>query len=291
MIRRLPHAIGVDLERGTVEVDGTLAARYAAAVGDTATLRADGELPLGLALALRGGPLPAVELEPDTISVHGGHTVSLFARFASPGSYRVSARIDEIFEKSGRSGPLIVVARSSRLRDAAGEIVAVVEDQQIVRWRAAVATTESSPASTPTTSRLSAAHELDVGALIAVEQRAAPDGADVQRYAAGLAEPESLFVDPAFARQLGFADVIVPGPLQSALLEHLLARRLPHWRLERLSLSFRISVVASEAITLAALVTELDEGETGSRLVLDLTVENARGDRAAVGTAALQRRR
>lgn len=289
MIRRLPQPVGVLVEHGSVEVDAALAARYAEAVGAAPSLSAGGELPLGLALSVRGGALSAMELDPQAIGVHGGHTVTLSDRFVYPAIYRLAARIDQVFEKSGRSGPLTVIARSSLLSDPAGRLVAMVADQHIVRWRAA-APGEVRPAAIPLERPPTPDSEIEVGAMIAVEHGPAPDASGVHRYAQGMAEPESLFVDPAFARQLGFADVIVPGPLQAALMERLIATRLPEWRLERISLSFRISVIAAELITLSAQVIEAEPHDPGMPLVLDLTIENARGERAAVGTATLRRR-
>lgn len=289
MIRRLPQPVGVLVEHGSVEVDAALAARYAQAVGALPP-PAGGELPLGLALSVRGAALAAMELAPQAVGVHGGHTVTLSGPFVFPAVYRVAARIDQVFEKSGRSGPLTVIARSSLLSDPAGHVVALVEDQHIVRWRSA-APGDDKPAAVPPQGPPAPDSELEVGAVIAVEHRPAPDASEVRRYAQGMAEPEALFVDPTFARQLGFADVIVPGPLQAALLERLIATRLPEWRLERISLSFRISVIAAELITLSALVIEAEPLDPAASLVLDLTVENARGERAAVGTATLRRRR
>jgi hypothetical protein len=107
----------------------------------------------------------------------------------------------------------------------------------------------------------------------------------VHGYAGSLGGTEPFFSDPSSARRLGFADVIVPGPMQSALFEDLLARRLPTWDLVDLSLSFRVSVVVGEPIALRAIVIELSAEH--DHLVADLTLENRSGDRAAVGTATL----
>ena len=98
-----------------------------------------------------------------------------------------------------------------------------------------------------------------------------------------------MFTDSAFARALGYADVIVPGPLQSALLEAFLHEYLPGWTLGRLSLTFRVSLIAGEPITLAAVVVEHVLERGAAMLVCDLSLENRDGERAALGLAELTR--
>lgn len=283
---RLPEAqVGEMVDLGWVAIDATAVRRYWDAVGLPVPSR-QRQLPLGLALALRGVPRPAVELAAEAVSVHAGHTLTTHRPFVAARRYRLLARIAEVFEKSGRSGPLTVIVRGSELRDESDAVVVAIREQQIARWRGRPA------APRPVRPREVATHPpvpedvIDIGSTIAVEHRLAPDASMVRGYAGSLSGREPLFSDADFARRLGFADVIVPGPIQSALLDGLLARRLPGWDLVELSLSFRVSVIAAEPITLAALVTEIDE--PSSRLVVDLTVENSHGERAAVGTATLR---
>jgi hydroxyacyl-ACP dehydratase HTD2-like protein with hotdog domain len=284
VIRLLEVQVGETVDLGWVDVDTAVVRRYWDAVGLRVPLDRR-QLPLGLALALRGMPRPGVELAADVVSVHAGHTLVAHRPFVGGRRYRLLARIAEIFEKSGRSGPLTVVARSSELRDEADAAVVTVREQQIVRWRG------SPTAPRPILARPTLAAPptpwaaIDLGATVAVEHRLAPDARLVRGYAGSLSGVEPLFSDADFARRLGFADVIVPGPVQSALLESLLVRSLPRWDVVELSLSFRVSVIAAEPITLTALVTEIDECD--QRLVVDLTLENSHGERAAVGTATL----
>ncbi len=301
MIRRLSHAVGTEIDLGEVDVDDHLARRYAEAVGVSPPPGHGADLPLGLVFSMRGAPAPEVEFASGTVSVHAGHTVTVPHRLSAATRYHLTSRIDAIFEKSGRSGPLTVVARVARLRDPQGSIAAVIEDQQIARWRPAVNPTApaphaAAPAALRTTPGLTTGAELqsgaglDLGEVIAVEHRPAPDPQAVLRYAQAFGGIEPLFVDSAFARSIGYPDVIVPGPLQAALLEHMLVSRLPGWRLEQISLTFRVSVIASEALVLSALVIGFDAHDPRAALLLDLTLENDRGEGAAVGTATLERR-
>jgi hydroxyacyl-ACP dehydratase HTD2-like protein with hotdog domain len=285
VIRVLEVQVGETVDLGWVDVDAVAVRRYWEAVG-VPVPAGQRQLPLGLALALRGRPRPAVELAAEVVGVHAGHTLVARRPFVRGRRYRLLARIAEIFEKSGRSGPLTVIARSSELRDDAGAIVVAIREQQIARWRGSPAVPRPILARTAREGRLAPEGVIDIGATIAVEHRLAPDRHMVHGYAGSLSGVEPLFSDADFARRLGFADVIVPGPIQSALLEGLLARHLPGWDLVDLSLSFRISVIAAEPITLSALVTELDQRDR--RLVVDLTIENSHGERAAVGTATLR---
>jgi acyl dehydratase len=253
--------------------------------------------------------------------------------------YTVRARLSDVFEKSGRSGPLTVIARRAEIHGADGLLTATVEDRQIVRWRPAEATPLQAVASvrpearpTPPPSRAARARQgaplhdgrddvlvgaalgrpvgapparlcpqaavletaadaadLEVGALLGPERRLAPAAAAIAVYAQSLGERESLFTDRAFARSLGYADVIVPGPLQSALLEAMLRRHLSGWTLRHLSMTFRISVLADEPIALAAVVVERHLRHDHTALTCDLSLENRDGERAALGTAELYR--
>jgi len=285
VIRAYQTPIGETVELGRVSTDAETVERYWRTHGLSP---ADGRrtLPLGLALTLRGGPLPAVELDPRAVSFHAGHTLNAQRSFVAGRTYGVRARIAEVFEKSGRSGPLTVVARTAELYDADAVVVAI-DEQQIVRWRAPDA------AEPPTHEPFPDGHELpqettadlDIGSTIAALRRRAPGAQEIHGYAGSLGGSEPFFSDPSSARRLGFADVIVPGPMQSALFEDLLARRLPTWDLMDLSLSFRVSVVVGEPIALRAIVIELSAEH--DHLVADLTLENRSGDRAAVGTATL----
>jgi hydroxyacyl-ACP dehydratase HTD2-like protein with hotdog domain len=288
MIRSSQTPVGETVDLGWVEVDAATVESYWQAVG-LPMPSAQRRLPLGLALALRGGPRPSVELAPETVSVHAGHSIIAHRPFAVERRYRVLARIAEVFEKSGRSGPLTVVVRTAELRDESDALVVAIREQQIARWRREAVPPPRHPTAHVTDPPRSEGPDqpLDIGSTIATERRRAPDAASVSAYAGSLGGAEPLFSDSRFARRLGYADVIVPGPIQSALLENLLARHLPEWDVDELSVSFRVSLSAGEPIALTALVTEIDLDAT--RLVADLTLENSSGERAAVGTANLCR--
>jgi hydroxyacyl-ACP dehydratase HTD2-like protein with hotdog domain len=220
----------------------------------------------------------------------------------APATYSIHARITDVFEKSGRSGALTVVARRAEIRAADGSAVATIDDQQIVRKRRTPVDGAAAPTphrSTPAADGYDAPHgepsavnasDPEVGDVVGPEGRAAPSPAAVTAYAAALEEGgPRFFTDRTFARSLGYDDVIVPGPLQSALLEALLRRRLPSWDLRSLAVTFRVSVIADEPIALSAVIVERHPRRDGVGLVCDLSLENQHGERAATGSAQLFR--
>jgi acyl dehydratase len=286
VIRFSQTQIGETVDLGWVAADAAAAQRYWQAAGLPCPGGPRG-LPLGMALALRGGPSPAVELAPETVGFHAGHTLSAQRPFVPDRRYRLLARVAEVFEKSGRSGPLTVIVRTAELRDEADAVVVSMREEQIVRWRGSVVAPPAACRSWTTDGRQSEGRDgdLDIGATIGVIRRRAPDAETVRNYAGSLGGREPLFSDRQFARRVGLADVIVPGPMQSALFEGLLADNLPGWDLTDLSLTFRVSVLVDEPIALTALVTEMSP--QGGCLVADLTLENSSGERAAAGVATL----
>jgi hydroxyacyl-ACP dehydratase HTD2-like protein with hotdog domain len=294
--------IGRDADLGVADVTPERIRRYAIAIGDEVLAAGPCEIaPLGFALALRGGPIPEVETAPGTLSVHGGHVITAHRALTAPAAYSIRARITDVFEKSGRSGALTVVARRAELRAADGSTVVTIDDQQIVR-RPRTSTTgaaESVPRTSPAPDDYdpppsnrgdAAAADPEVGDLLGPEGRAAPAPAAVAGYAAALEDRgPRFFTDRTFAQSLGYDDVIVPGPLQSALLEALLRRRLPDWQLRSLAVTFRVSVIANEPIALSAVIVERHPRPDGVGLVCDLSLENRYGERAATGSAQLFR--
>lgn len=298
MISLPPGLVGRDFDLGTRVVTPSAIRDYAESVGDLELARgACDQAPAGFALALRGGPTPAVELAADTVSVHAGHSIEMRRGLLAPGSYRLRSRIADVFEKNGRSGPLTVITRHAEIVDADDVCCVAIEDQQIVRWRPPTSAGVHAAQPSAVADDIAVARSADgmiedppeVGTLVGAEQQAAPDPLAVDRYARRLAGAEPLFVDSDYARTLGYGDVIVPGPLQSALLERMLRRRLPRWRLYGLSLSFRVSVIAAEPILLGAIVVEHHLQPTAESLICDLWIESGASDRAAIGTAELHR--
>jgi acyl dehydratase len=293
----LAEAVGRCCDLGTVAVTRETIRTYADSVGDRETAAGPCvEAPVTFALMLRGAPTPAVELPESSFTVHAGHDITVFQPLRAPGEYRIRARVTDVFEKSGRSGPLTVITRLATIETPRGETAVEISDDQIVRPRPPTAPASSRHAATPrgpicrsmSLGEDEGSVDVEIGAAIGPEIRASPDPEQVRLWSRIQRVREGLFTDPGAARRLGYPDVIVPGPMQSALLEQMLLRRLRGWRIRRLGTTFRVSVIAGETITLGGVVTEWHAEPGGERIVCDLVLENGDGERASTGTAHLR---
>lgn len=97
---------------------------------------------------------------------------------------------------------------------------------------------------------------------------------DLQRYAEASGDLNPLHLDPAFARQAGFSDVIVHGMLGMALLGRLLGDAFPSQRLQLFRSRFRNIIPLGQSITCTARLEQRND----TTAVLGLT--------ATVGTDA-----
>ena len=126
--------LGRVVDLGSVTVTAEMIADYARAVGDAATLAGPlTEAPPTFCLALRRGMTPEIELPPRTFGVYGGHDLEFHQPIRAGETYRISGRIVDVYEKSGRSGALTVVVRDAEIRDAAGRLAARIVEREIVR--------------------------------------------------------------------------------------------------------------------------------------------------------------
>jgi hypothetical protein len=125
--------LGLTSEHGPVMVTAERVAAYARAVGEDDSL--GDEVPALFCLTLRHDMMPDVPLPPGMFGVYGGHDLELVAPVRIGGVYRSTARIVDVFNKSGRTGVLTVVVREVTIRDGDGLVVARVRERQIVRAR------------------------------------------------------------------------------------------------------------------------------------------------------------
>jgi hypothetical protein len=115
----------------------------------------------------------------------------------------------------------------------------------------------------------------------------------VRRYAPGAADLAAYIgadnVDEfaAHARAIGQEGIVVPGPMLAAFLEQFVRREFPQWRVERLTVTFRVPCLAGAELVLRGAVTEHHEMADGERLVCDLVIEHNDGERAVTGSTTL----
>lgn len=130
------HLLGRDIDLGRVTVTAEMIAAYARAVGDPAAAAGPpSEAPPTFCLAMRRGMTPPIELPPDLFGVYGGHDLEFHHPILAGETYRITARVADVYEKIGRSGPLIVVVREATIHDSAHQLAVRIIERQIVRQR------------------------------------------------------------------------------------------------------------------------------------------------------------
>jgi len=310
MISIPPGLLGRDFDLGAVRITPEMIGSYADVVGDRAALEGPmREAPPTFCLFLHRGMRPEVELPPDFFGVYGGHDIELHQPLRAGESYHLHARLADVYEKSGRSGALTVIVREARIEDAAGQIAVCITERQIVRARPGESrqstvdsretTTEPSDDSTaqrpnhPTIQPRqgdegTSQRGNDVGDEIGPVHRDGPSAAQTSAYVGATGAREGLFTRPEHARELGFRGLVVPGPMLSAFIEQFLRGQLPDWRIERLSVTFRMPTITSEPLILRGAITERHEMADGVRVVCDVVIEHADGERGVTGTATLR---
>jgi len=243
-------------------------------------------------LALRRRGDEDLRIAANAFAVHGGHDIDQIDTIRAGRAYIVHSAIASVFEKSGRSGPLTVVERLARIEaETTRSTVAIVRERQIVRWRPRGGQRATSRPRHETASlvqeKAAPATSLEVGEVVAREVRHGPTREGIAAWAGHLGEREVLFTDRLRAIDLGYQDLVVPGPMLSAFVGQMLRRAIPEWPMRTLSMTFRQSLLADEPVVLTALVTERG---AGPRLRCDLVIESGAGEICAIGSASLQPR-
>lgn len=85
-------------------------------------------------MRLRGGKmLPEVPLPDGCMSLHAGQEIEFHAEIVAGRAYALSARVADVYEKTGRSGHMDIIVRETRITDADGRTVVSIRERQIVR--------------------------------------------------------------------------------------------------------------------------------------------------------------
>ena len=85
-------------------------------------------------MRLRGGKmLPEVPLPAGLMSLHAGQEIEFHGEIVAGRTYTLSARVADVYEKTGRSGPMNIIVRETRITDADGRLVVSIRERQIVR--------------------------------------------------------------------------------------------------------------------------------------------------------------
>lgn len=285
----------IELERSLVTAE-RVRRFLACATPGTNVAASPAEAPLSFALALRRGHGPEVAISPDAFAIHGGHDIALHAPIAVGEEYAVSGRVERVYRKTGRSGPLTIVERRVWIRGRRPTPVVEIADRQIIRWKPQagdrrIASRQGDGTREKTSEPIPvppAGAALEIGDSVGPYGRRGPSAGEISGWADTLRDREVLFHDRSGAQALGFEDLVVPGPMQSAMIDHWLALAAPDWRATRLHMTFRQSLLAGEALTIEAVVVDGD----AEQRTLDVLVRNAEsGETTSTGAVILQRRR
>jgi len=227
-------------------------------------------VPISYTLALRREHGPEITVVPQAFAIHGGHDIELVTALSIGHTYVVSGCVEQIFEKTGRSGPMTVVGRRIWIHEASsGALAATIRDHQIVRWRPQIA---AAPAGTTDVHDVPASPDddwttliepdsvanLEVGDVVGPFVRGGPSAEDISSWAGVLRDRETLFHDPRGSRELGYANLVVPGPLQSAVVDRAFALGLPKFTAVRLDMTFRQSLLADQPMAIEGVVVDSD---------------------------------
>jgi acyl dehydratase len=129
-------------------------------------------------------------------------------------------------------------------------------------------------------------YRLAVGDLVAESLSQPLDRATLQRYAAASGDLNPLHLDPAFARQAGFPDVIVHGMLGMAMLGRLLSDCLPAESIIGLRARF-VAVMPVDSVLRCQAWLQAREGDTAV-LSLQAGIDGMEPGPAITGRASVR---
>jgi len=145
MIKLDPALLGKETPVGefTVTADGIR--EFAEATGDMSPLYVDPEAaqragyptmiaPPLFCMKIRGErALPDAELGPGLVSLNAGQEFEFYDELYAGRTYTASVKITDVYEKTGRSGPLGVIVREMLIKDSDGQPVILMRERRMVR--------------------------------------------------------------------------------------------------------------------------------------------------------------
>ena len=145
MIKVEPGLIGKEFPLGEFHVTAEDIRDFAEAVGDRNPLYLDPEAaqqagypaviaPPTFCMHIRGQRvLPEIPLDPGLTSLHAGQEFEYTDEIYAGQTYTAVGKLVEVYEKTGRSGPLGVIVREMAVRDATGKTVVTLRERQMIR--------------------------------------------------------------------------------------------------------------------------------------------------------------
>ncbi|MBM4256244.1 MAG: MaoC family dehydratase [Deltaproteobacteria bacterium] len=145
MITIDPALLGKEVPVGDFLVTEENIRAFAAATGDDDLLCTDSDAarqagypsciaPPLFGMKIRGVlALPEAELAPGLVSLNAGLEFEYHDEIYAGQTYAVSVKITDVYEKTGRSGPLGVFVREMLVRDTTGQLVLLMRERRMVR--------------------------------------------------------------------------------------------------------------------------------------------------------------
>lgn len=145
MIKLDPALLGQEMLIGEFVVTAEGIREFAEATGDVNPLYVDAEAaaragypsviaPPFFCLKIRGErALPDAEVGPGLVSLNAGQEFEFYDELYAGRRYAVSVKITDVYEKTGRSGPLGVIVREMLIKDDAGKPVILMRERRMVR--------------------------------------------------------------------------------------------------------------------------------------------------------------
>jgi len=145
MITIDPALLGKEVPVGNFQATAENIRAFAEATGDTDPLSIDVDAarhagypaciaPPLFAMKIRGVlALPEAELAPGLVSLNAGLEFEFHDEIYAGHTYAVSVKITDVYEKTGRSGPLGVFVREMLVRDDRGKLTVLMRERRMVR--------------------------------------------------------------------------------------------------------------------------------------------------------------
>lgn len=144
MITIDPALLGKEVPVGNFQATAENIRAFAEATGDTDPLSTDPDgakqagyyciAPPLFAMKIRGVlALPEAELAPGLVSLNAGLEFEFHDEIYAGQTYAVSVKITDVYEKTGRSGPLGVFVREMLVRDDTGKLIVLMRERRMVR--------------------------------------------------------------------------------------------------------------------------------------------------------------
>ena len=134
-----------DVQLGPITVSAEDIQSFAETLGDLNPLYIDAEAaraagypdviaPPMFCMRMRGGRmLPEVPLPAGLTSLHAGQEIEFYDEIVAGQTYTITARVADVYEKTGRSGPMDIIVRESKITDNDGRTIVTIRERQIVR--------------------------------------------------------------------------------------------------------------------------------------------------------------